>query len=190
MRIVSFFVAAVFFVGISLSFKSPQTSSAVEEGPVHWMTFAEAQAAMKIEKKKLLVDVYTPWCGPCKMMMRDTFSDPKVAAYINANYYAIKFNAEGPDKVIWKGKEYANDKYVAGKQGRNGTHPLTYEIASVDGRVAYPTLVFFDENLELLTPVQGFLPPQKIEPIIKFLGDDHYKTSDYGKFMETFKGEF
>ena len=37
-----------------------------------------------------MMDVYTKWCGPCKMMMANTFTNANVIEYINANYYAVK----------------------------------------------------------------------------------------------------
>ena len=44
------------------------------------------------------MDIYTDWCGPCKLMDKNTFQNPDVAQYLNNNFYAVKFNAEGPNK--------------------------------------------------------------------------------------------
>ena len=41
------------------------------------------------------MDMYTVWCGPCKMLDKNTFHNKDVADYINKYYYAVKFNAEG-----------------------------------------------------------------------------------------------
>ena len=54
--------------------------------------------------------------------------------------------------------------------GRNGTHQLTYAIANVQGRIAYPTVVYIDSDLNVLAPVQGYLTPDQMEPILRQTG--------------------
>src|SRR5689334_3927315 len=49
--------------------------------------------------KIVLVDAYTDWCGWCKRMDRDTYSQPLVIQKINAHFIPIKFNPEIPDKL-------------------------------------------------------------------------------------------
>jgi len=60
---------------------------------ISWMTMNEALEAQKTQPKKIFMDVYTIWCGPCKLLDKNTFSDKKVIEFINENYYAVKFNA-------------------------------------------------------------------------------------------------
>ena len=66
---------------------------------IHWMDFESAVAASQKQPKKMFIDVYTDWCGWCKKMDASTFMDDSVAAYINANYYPVKFNAESKDTI-------------------------------------------------------------------------------------------
>ncbi len=159
---------------------------------INWVSIDEAQELNKKEPRKILVDVYTHWCGPCKMMMKYTFSNEWITDYINKNYYAVKFNAEGPEPATFKGTEFKNPTYVKDKPGRNGTHQLTQAIAPVNGRIAYPTIVFIDEELNLITPVQGFQKPAQFEPMLKFIKEDKYKVdspNSWEEYMETFKSE-
>jgi len=156
---------------------------------IHWVSIEEAQELVKKEPKKILVDVYTHWCGPCKMMMRYTFSDPWIVNYITKYYYAVKFNAEGPDPVSFKGSSFTNPNYVKDKRGRNGTHQFTQAIAPVNGRIAYPTIVFIDEKLNPITPVQGFQKPPQFEPMLRFIAEDKYLSVKWTDFMATFKSE-
>lgn len=149
-----------------------KSSAAVE---IQWVSLAEAEKLMAKEPRKVLIDVYTEWCGPCKMMNNTTFKDPGVVNYINKNYYAVKFNAEGPDVIEFKGNTYKNDQYDPAKaKMRNGTHDLTRAIAPLNGKIAYPTIVYLDENFQILTPSQGFLQPAQIMPLLTFFGDDIY----------------
>jgi thiol:disulfide interchange protein len=54
----------------------------------------------KAQKKLIFLDIYATWCGPCKMLKKNTFSDPKVAAFFNKNFINITVDGEksvGPD---------------------------------------------------------------------------------------------
>lgn len=154
---------------------------------VKWTDLATAQAAAKKDGKPLLIDVYTSWCGPCRMLDANTFHDAQTAAYINANFHPVKFNAEGGDPVVYNGKTYTNPSYnPAMKASRNGTHELTMAIAPVNGRVAYPTIVYMDSQGQVLTPVQGYMVPDQIEPILTYFGSGVYKSQEFAEFQKTF----
>ena len=72
------------------------------------MTMDEALAAQKSNPKKIIVDVYTSWCGPCKLLDKNTFGNAEVSAFINQNYYPVKFNAEGKEEVNFNGNRFEN----------------------------------------------------------------------------------
>ncbi|HET6244301.1 MAG: thioredoxin family protein [Bacteroidetes bacterium] len=157
---------------------------------ITWMSFDEAFAANKKNPKKIMIDVYTDWCGPCKMMMANTFTNAVIIDYINKNYYAVKFNAESGEPVNFKDKTYTNPGFDPTRGGRNATHELTQVIAPVNGKIAYPTIVYMDENMNILTPVQGYYQPEQIEPILKFFGGNVYQKETFEEFQKSFVSEF
>jgi len=166
------------------------TKAAAPKG-IKWVTLEEAQALVKKLPKPLMVDVYTSWCGPCKMLDAKTFSDPELADYVNKHFYAVKFNAESGDPVTFKGQVLTNPEFnPASVGGRNGTHQLTMTIANVQGRIAYPTVVYMDSEMNVLAPVQGYLTPDQMEPILAYFGEGPYKTQDYQTFMGSFKSRW
>lgn len=141
---------------------------------INWLTWDEAVALTQNEgnTKKVFVDVYTDWCGWCKKMDKDTFQNPKVATYMQENFHMVKMDAEGKEPIEYQGKTF---KYVP--SGRRGYHELA--AALLKGRLSYPTVVFLDENLNMLSPVPGY---QKVEPfmeIARYFGDNIYKTQDW-----------
>jgi len=70
-------------------------------GPINFIeidskqTWNDALETAKSQNKLVFVDVYTDWCGYCKMMDRDVFSDEEVATYHNTNFVNVKLDAEG-----------------------------------------------------------------------------------------------
>lgn len=141
---------------------------------VDWLSWEEAVALTKNEgnTKKVFIDVYTDWCGWCKKMDKDTFQNPEVAAYMNENFHMVKMDAEGKEPIEYNGKTF---KFVP--SGRRGYHELA--AALLKGRMSYPTVVFLDEDMNMLSPVPGY---QKVEPfmqIARYFGDNIYKEQDW-----------
>ncbi|MBF00061.1 thioredoxin fold domain-containing protein [Flavobacterium coralii] len=130
---------------------------------IKWMTLDEALAAQKKNPKPIFMDVYTDWCGPCKMLDKNTFHDKTVADYINANYYAVKFNAEGNDDVNYMGKKYANPNYVADRRGRNSVHEFTLFLKVR----AYPSMIIFDKKGNVKEPIIGYHTPEQLMEVLK-----------------------
>lgn len=158
---------------------------------INWLTMNEALAKQKEQPKKIMIDMYTVWCGPCKMLDRNTFSNKKLAEYVNANYYAVKFNAEGDESVDFKGQPLSNPKYDPAKaRRRNSQHQLTRYF----GVSAYPTIVFLGENAEFLAPIPGYKTPDQLELYLKLFAEDHYKniTSQkaFNEYYKAFKPSF
>jgi len=157
---------------------------------INWMSLDEVREAQKTNPKNVLIDVYTNWCGPCKLMDRNTFSNTDIIRIINENYYAVKFNAEGNDTVTFMDKVFTNPNFDSAKtQKRNSSHQLTQFL----GINAYPSTLFFDSEMNYLTPVKGYLNPKQIEIYLLLFKDDTYKNvksqSDFDNFIKNFKSQ-
>src|SRR5688572_3161861 len=136
---------------VMLTFVSMAQESTVKEGSdvVQWMTFEEAVTKSKTEKRKIFIDVYTDWCGWCKVMDKKTFSAPAVAKLLNEKFYAVKFNAEQREDVVFNGTTFKFIEY-----GGRGTHQLA--AALLNNKLSYPTVVFLDEDFKMLLPLPGY----------------------------------
>lgn len=161
----------IYTLVISLMIGALQQIQAQE---INWMSWNEAVALQNSEEnpKKMFIDVYTDWCKWCKVMDQNTFQNPKVATYMNENFYMVKFDAEGKDSITYDGKVF---KFVS--NGRSGYHELA--LALLQGKLSYPTVVFLDEQQKMLTPLTGY---QEVDPFLKvavYFGDDIYKTKDW-----------
>lgn len=130
---------------------------------IKWMTIDEALAAQKKVAKPIFMDVYTDWCGPCKMLDKNTFNNPEFAKYITDNYYAVKFNAEGNSEVNYKGQKFSNPGYDAARKGRNTMHQFT-AFLKVQG---YPSMYVLDAKGEIKAPIVGYYGAAQLLPLVK-----------------------
>ncbi len=161
------------FIQIGLFFLCLAPFQAQAQG-IDWISWEEAVKRSQTDAtpKKMFIDVYTDWCGWCKKMDKDTFQHPEVSKYMQENFYMVKLDAEGKDPIEYQGKTF---KFVP--SGRNGYHELA--AALLQGKMSYPTVVFLDEQRNMLSPVPGY---QKVEPfmqIAKYFGDNIYKDKDW-----------
>lgn len=91
-------------------------------------TFAQALAKAKKENKKLMVDCYTLWCGPCRHMAKKVFPDENLGKYMNANFVCIQLDME------------------------HGEGPELNKTFNIE---AYPTFIFFDAEGKEMSRFEG-----------------------------------
>ncbi|MDR0419647.1 MAG: DUF255 domain-containing protein, partial [Prevotellaceae bacterium] len=108
-----------------------------------WYSFEEAVALSEKKPRKIFIDVYTDWCGWCKVMDRNTFSNPSIAEYMNKNYYSVKLNAEMTDTVRFKGHIFVNPS-----SSRRSSHQLA--VSLLNGKMSFPSVVFMNEQFQIL----------------------------------------
>lgn len=153
------------------------------------MSFNEALALQKKQPRKIMVDFYTTWCGPCKLLDKNTFSNPDLVDYVNKTFYAVKFDCEGNEIVKYKDREFKNPDYKPNAL-RNSSHqfPASLNIFS------YPTVAFFDEEGNPILPFSGYFQVPEMELILKYIQTDEYKRSQtqeqFDKWRESFVFEF
>lgn len=140
---------------------NPVNNAVVAEGEgIQWVKLNDVEAKMKKEKKPIIMDVYTVWCGPCKMLDRNTFTNPEIISIFNDKFHPVKFNAEGPDEVNFGGKVYSNPGYKPERaKTRNGKHQYAATLA-VRG---YPSLVVMDENYKIIEKIAGYRTPDQLK---------------------------
>ncbi|MCS7036649.1 MAG: DUF255 domain-containing protein [Saprospiraceae bacterium] len=148
-------------------------------GSVQWLSLEEALERSKTEKRKIFIDFYTDWCGWCKRMDENTFSDTAVARYIGEKYYPVKFNAESSAEVAFQNKTYGL------RRGSDRSyHELAIEL--LNGRLGFPTLVFLDENLHVIQAIPGYREPDQLFKILNYFGTDSHKTTPWETYEQKF----
>jgi len=151
--------------------------SEVDNQEVKWTSFDKISS--KKGKKMVFIELYTPWCRWCGRMEKITFSDPAIAKYMNKKFYNIRFDAENRRPVKFLGKNYRFDN----KDGNRGRHTLAKTLMQDSGKQGYPTVVFLDENYNLIQAIPGYITAKDFEAIIRYFGDGNYKTETWAQFV-------
>ena len=154
--------------------------SSLKAQSIDWMSWQEMMKKQKVEKRKIIVDLYTDWCGWCKRMDKTTFRNPVIVDYVNKNYYAVKFNAEQKEDVEFDGHIF---KFVP--RGRRGYHE--FAAALTQNNLSYPTYVFMTDDAQILQVFPGYQQAKDFEYILNYFGDDIYKNKKWEQFEKDFK---
>ena len=175
------FLGALFISG---SFESRAQNNSVKANhktscKIKWYSIDEVIELNKAKKKKIIIDLYTDWCGWCKVMDKNTFANEEIATYINKYYYPVKLDAEYKNDITFNDKVYS---YVANKG--KGYNQFALEITG--GRLSYPSVVFIDEELNVIQPIQGYQEAKEFIKIVKFFGEDHYKKTPWTVYEQNY----
>ncbi|MEM7373610.1 MAG: thioredoxin fold domain-containing protein [Bacteroidota bacterium] len=136
MNILKVFISSVFFLMLFGALPAlGQSEISFFEGP---LSAAKTQATE--DGKLIFVDTYASWCGPCKMMARDVFTDPKVADYFNEHFINVKIDTD---------------------LSVNYPFLISHEIRSI------PDLIFMDASGTVLARKKGFLSSDQFLKLAK-----------------------
>ncbi|MGB0918540.1 MAG: thioredoxin family protein [Flavobacteriales bacterium] len=167
------FISGLIFFGLTLTL----STAFAQDQKIKWVSLEEAEALRRTEPRKILIDVYTDWCGWCKRMDKTTFSEAKLVEYVNANYYAVKLDAEQREPITLGGKTY---EYV--EHGRRGYNQIAKEL--LQDKMSYPTVVFLDENMNMIQPLAGYRDAKEMQPILEYLATNGYKETPWEDWLK------
>jgi len=146
-------------------------------GSMTWMTVDQAAGKLQQEKRPVLIDLYTTWCGWCREMDKKTYSNKRVEAYLEEKFYCVRVDAETRDVISWLGRTYAyNPQYRSNEFAMYLTH----------GRLEFPTTIIITPG-DAPQAIPGFMEPGEMEPVLKYFGEGAYKTQGFDEYLKNFK---
>jgi thioredoxin-related protein len=125
------------------AFGQPEVNKRAEAGiqfvEADW---AKAVAEAKKQKKMIFIDAYTSWCGPCRMLKQNTFTDKAAGDFFNKHFINIALDMEKGDGLAFAQK---------------------YQVA------AYPTLFIMDPEEKSVTTSEGYVNPAQLIEFGKYV---------------------
>ena len=131
-----------------------------------WTGYSEALQLAKESGKKVLVDVYTDWCGWCKRMDKDVYANEKVKAFLKEHFETAKLNAEAVTK-------HTVDGYTLTEK----------EIAALYQIKGYPATIFLTPEGKTITIVPGYVSADRFLPMLEYIEGEHYKTTKWEDYL-------
>jgi thioredoxin 1 len=104
--------------------------------------WTKAVAEAKKQKKMIFIDAYTSWCGPCRMLKQNTFTDKAAGDFFNKHFINIALDMEKGDGLAFAQK---------------------YQVA------AYPTLFIMDAEEKSVTTSEGYINPAQLIEFGKYV---------------------
>ena len=151
---------------------------------IKWYSFEDAYQLNKKKQKKIFIDVYTDWCGWCKKMDAETFTNPVIINYMSKNFYCVKLNAERKDTVIIDGVVFVNPSPT----GKRATHQLAIDL--LNGKMSYPSYVFLAKQRTKLGILPGYHQAKEFEIWLHYFGDGALENQiPFDDFKASFIGE-
>jgi len=144
---------------------------------VKWHTLAEAIELSEKEPRKIFLDVMTVWCGWCKKMDREVFSQSTIVNLLNDQYYPVRLDAQQKEDIEFKGETFKYEMY-----GQKGFNRFAVELLS--GKMGFPSLVFLDEDFNLIQSLEGYHEASRLALVLSYFGTQNsYKKLHWNAFV-------
>lgn len=130
------------------------------EVSVTWYNFNEGLKLASEKRKHIVMDFYADWCGWCRKMEAEVFSDPEVAKNLRDNYICIRVHT---DKNYNETIKFKN--HVLTKQ----------EFSMMLGVQGLPTVVFMDRDGNLITKIPGYINKETFLPLLSYIREECYQ---------------
>ncbi len=161
------YIALVLSLVVLITSDSLYSQPKQGSGNLEWAAFNAGLEQAKASHKKVLVDVYTDWCGWCKKMDANVYSEHAVKAYLSKNFVVVKMNAEGSGTLRYKGQEFT-----------------PAQLAAAFGVNGYPATLFLKEDSEPITVLPGYVEAPMFLNVLSYIAENQYEKKQFNDYLQ------
>lgn len=132
---------------------------AIAQQKINWIEFEDLPLLQAQNPKPMFIYIFADWCVYCKKMERVTFKDKDNIELLSENYYALKFNLETEQEIIFNGEIYKNKEL---KTNRQPSHELARFLTGKQDQISLPAIVLLDGDFKLLKRLHTYLSPKQL----------------------------
>lgn len=152
---------------------SPKEEKIVSE--IKWHDFESINKLAQNKDRKIFIYVYTDWCSWCKKMSSTSFEDQEIISLLNDKFYPVKFNGESKEIISFRDHEF---NFI--KNNGRGYHQLTASL--LNNKLSYPSIVFLDEEMNMIQAIPGYKSSEDLNIILKYLGNKIYEQKSFEEY--------
>lgn len=134
---------------------------------LNWHSFDEGLASAREDGRYVFVNVYAPWCGWCQKMKEEVYTDARVASYLKAYFERVHVNYDDTESTYdYRGRELTARRLAQ-----------TLKVRGV------PALVILNSDGQYLMHLSGFIGPQRLLPVLRYIASGRYERESYEVFL-------
>ena len=151
--------------------QAPSAAEYPEDAP-NWRPMGEAATAAQADGDLVLIHAYATWCGWCRRLDQDTYTDDAVQAYLADHYEVTRLDIESPEEVDFFG----------------GTVPMR-ELGQAFEVSGTPTTVFLNADGTFLTKAPSYWPPDQFLHVLRYVREGFYEMMPFADYVEMAEAE-
>ena len=139
------------------------TFSQEENKQLKTYNFSKIEKLHQQNPKPIVVFIYTNWCKICYGMKQNTFRNDFIINTLNNNFYFVMLDAESNKDITFLGKKFIYKP----SENKSGTHQLAFELASINGKISYPTTTILNSKFEIDLQIDSYINSEKMKEILE-----------------------
>ncbi len=143
------------------------TKPTIDSTAIAWYPYDQGLKLAKESGKHIIVDFTAKWCGYCKKMDKEVFTDPEVIKFLNTHFVCVKVDGDSPNELNIEGYKITEQNLARSEYRVSG----------------YPTFWFLKSTSERIGPASGYRPKDQFLDMAYFVKDDLYDKMSFSDYV-------